>query len=152
MGNPRGYTTIALPDEMIAYIDELIKKPIIKAKYGYTSRADLIRAAVTKHLRELEEQLEPSIERRVPYIPRNYERIAKLMKNISPDIKENAIPILDIIIELIEKEGKAILIKKVIEIAEEKHSLDPKFVKSVIDELLNMGSAFEPEPGYIQLT
>jgi len=59
----KGYTTIALPDEMIEYIDKIIEKPKIRAKYGYTSRADLIRAAVTKHLRELEDELEPSIER-----------------------------------------------------------------------------------------
>ena len=38
----KGYTTIALPDEMIKEIDEIIKQK----KRGYTSRAELIKEAV----------------------------------------------------------------------------------------------------------
>ena len=38
----KGYTTIALPDEMVKEIDEIIKQK----KRGYTSRAELIKEAV----------------------------------------------------------------------------------------------------------
>ena len=38
----KGYTTIALPDEMVKDIDEIIKQK----KRGYTSRAELIKEAV----------------------------------------------------------------------------------------------------------
>ncbi|MFX0069373.1 MAG: ribbon-helix-helix domain-containing protein [Candidatus Hodarchaeota archaeon] len=59
---PTKHTTIALPTEMISYIDRLIENTKILAKYGYSSRADLIRAAVTNHLEKLEKELdsEPS--------------------------------------------------------------------------------------------
>lgn len=56
---PGQHTTIALPTEMINYIDRLIEKTKILAKYGYSSRADLVRAAVTNHL-EKELDSEPS--------------------------------------------------------------------------------------------
>ena len=38
----KGYTTIALPDEMVKEIDEIVKQK----KRGYTSRAELIKEAV----------------------------------------------------------------------------------------------------------
>lgn len=57
-GMPREHTTIALPTEMIKYIDKIIRHRRIVAKYGYSSRADLIRAAVTKHLEKLEKELD----------------------------------------------------------------------------------------------
>ncbi len=54
---PREHTTIALPTEMVRYIDKIIRHRRIIAKYGYSSRADLIRAAVTDHLEKLEKEL-----------------------------------------------------------------------------------------------
>jgi len=38
----KGYTTIALPDELVEEIDEIISKK----KRGYTSRGELVKEAV----------------------------------------------------------------------------------------------------------
>lgn len=54
---PKKYTTIALPSEMVEYIDELVKDPKVITYFGYSSRAELIRTAVVKHLREIEERI-----------------------------------------------------------------------------------------------
>ncbi|MDD5649535.1 MAG: ribbon-helix-helix domain-containing protein [Candidatus Nanoarchaeia archaeon] len=48
----KGYTTIALPDELVSEIDEVIK---IK-KRGYTSRAELIKESVRLILDKLNKQ------------------------------------------------------------------------------------------------
>ncbi|MFX1487117.1 MAG: ribbon-helix-helix domain-containing protein [Promethearchaeota archaeon] len=57
---PKKYTTIALPSKMVEYIDELVKDPKVTTYFGYSSRAELIRTAVAKHLREIEEKTESS--------------------------------------------------------------------------------------------
>ncbi len=45
----KGYTTIALPDELVDEIDEIIKSK----KKGYTSRAELIKEGVRIVLNKL---------------------------------------------------------------------------------------------------
>ena len=45
----RGYTTIALPDELIAEVDSVIKSK----KRGYTSRAELIKEGTRMVLNKL---------------------------------------------------------------------------------------------------
>ncbi len=42
-----GYTTVALPDSLMAEIDQMVSKK------GYTSRAELLKEAVRKYLREI---------------------------------------------------------------------------------------------------
>ena len=48
----QGYTTIALPDELVKEIDEVIKSK----KMGYTSRAELIKEGVRLILNKLKEK------------------------------------------------------------------------------------------------
>lgn len=45
----KGYTTIALPDELVSEIDEIIKSK----RKGYTSRAELIKEGVRIVLNKL---------------------------------------------------------------------------------------------------
>lgn len=49
----KGYTTIALPDEMVKEIDEVVKQK----KRGYTSRAELIKEAVRVLIDKIRKQL-----------------------------------------------------------------------------------------------
>ena len=48
----QGYTTIALPDELIKEVDEIIKTK----KLGYTSRVELIKEGVRLILNKLKEK------------------------------------------------------------------------------------------------
>ncbi|MCH7517852.1 MAG: ribbon-helix-helix protein, CopG family [Candidatus Dadabacteria bacterium] len=45
----KGYTTVALPDELIKEMDEIIKQK----KRGYTSRGELVKEAVRNLLKDL---------------------------------------------------------------------------------------------------
>ncbi len=45
----RRYTNIALPDDLVAQIDNIIKKKGL----GYKSRGEFVKEAVRNHLREL---------------------------------------------------------------------------------------------------
>jgi len=46
----KGYTTVALPDELIAEIDKIIKSK----KHGYTSRGDFVKQASRELLQNLQ--------------------------------------------------------------------------------------------------
>lgn len=45
----KGYTTIALPDELVKEIDDIVKTK----KKGYTSRGELVKEAVRSFLKEI---------------------------------------------------------------------------------------------------
>jgi metal-responsive CopG/Arc/MetJ family transcriptional regulator len=45
----KGYTTIALPDELIAEIDAIVKNK----KSGYTSRPELIKEAIREKIQQV---------------------------------------------------------------------------------------------------
>jgi len=45
----QGYTTIALPDELISEVDNIVNDK----KRGYTSRAELIKEAVRRYIDKL---------------------------------------------------------------------------------------------------
>jgi len=61
----KGFENVGLPREMIEYIDELISNSEIKKAYGFKSRAEFVRYATSKLIKELEEELRSPLKKLV---------------------------------------------------------------------------------------